>query len=108
MTGSPSLNHYAQRHSDRRFAPSSFDRKAGRGQSLTTYGSLGDTADETESQRALAPLSRSNTFVAKVPGRLFQCENDTVPDIEMHGIKRAYKGIHVRHDVNVEFSADQE
>ncbi|KAL9129396.1 MAG: hypothetical protein Q9175_007303 [Cornicularia normoerica] len=105
-TGSPNQDHYLKNHSDKRYPSSFFAKKS---QKLANCGSKGETTDESDSQRKFIPLSeqsaRSEASAAKAEPRPFRPDNSFGGDIEMQGMKGAYKGIHVRNDTSVDYSA---
>ena len=105
MTGSPNQDHYLKNHSDKRYAAGLFAKKS---QNAASYGSQGDIANVTESQRGFVPLSEqsseSKAFAAKVEQRPFSPDTDSGRDFEMQGIRGAHKGIHVRNDMRVDYS----
>ena len=76
---------------------------------MASCGSQGETTDESDSQRKFIPLSgqsaRSEASAAKAEPRPFRPDNGFGGDIEMQGMKGAYKGIHVRNDTSVDYSA---
>lgn len=105
MTGSPNQSHYIKNQSDKRYASGLFAKKS---QNSASYGSQGVSTNENESQRGFVPLFeepvQSTAFAAKAEPARFQPENGT-GDIEMQGVKEAHQGIHVRNDMNVDYSA---
>lgn len=108
MTGSPNQDHYLKNQSDKKYASGLFAKK---NQVPASYGSQGDTTDTNESQRGFVPLSeesiQSKAFATKAEPKPFSPETRFGQDIEMQGVKGAYKNIHVRNDMSVDYSGQR-
>lgn len=105
VTGcSPSQNHYLENKSDNKFV-SLFFAKRSRGSS--SYRSHRKPTEESESQRGFVPLSEGRTLSKAFTGKTDSPvrEHGSGEDIEMQGGVNTSKSIHVRSDMNMDYSA---
>ena len=103
MTNSPNQNHYHKSKSDNRFISLLF---AKRSRGSPSYRGHRKPTEESESQRGFVPLSEGGTLSKAFAGKTDSPvrEYGSGEDIEMQGGDSACKSIHVRRDMNVDYS----